>query len=175
MPFNFITRMLKQVMLYLCLFLPAACNAADSSLYSINLLSFVYHAYAPHRQFNQYFNNELVLFEKRLDYTSPYNVVAGTIINSEDNRCVLLGGGRHYWREGQWSVEGLYMYAGEFFIKPFSHCGDAGVYNKFKQITGFGFAPYIYHGVKYDFNRYVSAKAGVILPGIIVINTQLSF
>lgn len=67
------------------------------------------------------------------------------------------------------------MYAGEFFFKEFAHCGDSGTYHRIKELTGIGFAPYIYYGSKYSFNQYISAKAGIIIPGIIVFNVQLNF
>lgn len=124
-------------------FTPTFADQRD--LYSVHTASFVYHAYAPTKDYTQYFKNELIAVEKRLSAESEYSLYAGTMINSEDNRCVLLGMGKQWGEYKKLVIEGLYVYAGEFFFEPFSHCGDRGIYHEFKRITGVGFAPYIYH------------------------------
>jgi hypothetical protein len=134
--------------------------ANDLDLYSLDTASFAYHIYAPKEGDNQYFKNQLF---------------AGTFINSESNRCILLGMGKNWVRRNQWSFEGLYAYAGDFVFTPFEHCGDDGFYQDMKRATGIGFAPYIYHGVKYDVNSYVSVRSGILLPGIVVMSLQLRF
>jgi len=151
----------------------AAANELD--LYSLHTASFVWHAYAPTKDYTQYFKNELVALEKQIDEKSDYSLYGGTLINSEGNRCALLGMEKRWGEYHNLVIEGIYVYAGEFFIKPFSQCGDAGAYREMKKLSGIGFAPYIYHGVKYEINRYVSFRSGFILPGIVVLSLQLGF
>ncbi|PLR35421.1 hypothetical protein CYR55_13470 [Chimaeribacter californicus] len=149
--------------------------ADDLDLYSIHTASFVYHAFAPKDRYEQYFKNELIAVERRMNSTSDYSLYAGTMINSEGDRCVLLGVDKKWAQYNKWDVEGIYLYAGEFFFKSFSHCGDSGAYHDIKKATGVGFAPYIYHGVKYNVNRYVGLRAGFILPVITVLSVQINF
>jgi hypothetical protein len=144
--------------------------------YSLNTGSFVYHAYAPDKEFTQYFNNYLFAIERKVTNRVIDNVVAGTLINSYGDRCVLLGAQKnwHFFNEHM-SFEGLYAYAGEFFLDTFSDCGDSGPYHAIERATGIGFAPYIYHGIEYDINKHASLEGGVILPGIIVFTMQWHF
>ncbi|WP_413722275.1 hypothetical protein [Sodalis sp. RH23] len=149
--------------------------ANDLDLYSLDTASFAYHIYAPKEGDNQYFKNQLVAIERKVHKNSDYSFFAGTFINSESNRCVLLGMGKNWVRRNQWSFEGLYAYAGEFVFTPFERCGDDGFYQDIKRATGIGFAPYIYHGVKYDVNSHVSVRSGILLPGIVIMSLQLRF
>ncbi|WP_413724620.1 hypothetical protein [Sodalis sp. RH16] len=149
--------------------------ANDLDLYSLDTASFAYHVYAPKEGDNQYFKNQLFAIEKKVHNNSDYFFLAGTFVNSESNRCVLLGMGKNWVRHNNWSFEGLYAYAGEFVFKPFEHCGDDGFYHDVKRATGIGFAPYIYHGVKYDLNSYISVRSGLLLPGIVIMSLQFRF
>jgi hypothetical protein len=149
--------------------------ADNRDLYSLNTASFVYHVYAPKEGNNEYFNNELFSIERRMDESSDYTLFAGTLINSESNRCILLGVGKNWANYNDWSIEGMYAYAGEFIFEPFSHCGEGGFYQDLKNATGVGFAPYIYHGVKYNLTPHVSLRSGILLPGIVVLSLQLRF
>lgn len=153
----------------------SAPQADDLDLYSIHTASFVYHAFAPADRYEQFFKNKLIAVERRMDSDSDYSLYAGTMINSEGDRCVLLGVDKKWAARNQWTFEGIYLYAGEFFAKTFSHCGDSGAYHDIQKVTGLGFAPYIYHGVKYDVNRYIGLRAGVILPVITVLSVQIRF
>jgi hypothetical protein len=36
-------------------------------------------------------------------------------------------------------------------LDAFEHCGDHGSYKDFKDATGIGFSPYIYHAIQYNF------------------------
>ncbi|WP_237680789.1 hypothetical protein [[Erwinia] mediterraneensis] len=150
-------------------------SADELDLYSLHTASFVYHPYGSDKKFTQYFKNEFIAIERRMDQDSDYSLSLGTLKNSEGNRCMLFALGKKWGEYKKWSFEGLYAYTGEFFFDTFSHCGDSGAYHDLKKATGIGFAPYIYHGVKYDVNDYIGLRSGFILPGIIVLSVQLRF
>ena len=54
----------------------------------------------------------------------------------------------------------VYGYTGEFFFDAFEHCGDHGSYKDFKDATGIGFSPYIYHAIQYNFTDYFAVESG---------------
>ncbi len=144
--------------------------------FSLNTGSFIYHVYAPGQQFTQYLQNRFVALEKRL-HKGPFdNLVVGTLINSHGNRCILLGVQKNWRRlSRRMTFEGGYAYVGEFFVSTFENCGAEGFYNTIERATGIGFAPYIYHGIQLDLNKYASLEAGAILPGIAVLTLQWHF
>ncbi|MGD8105871.1 hypothetical protein ACQE32_04220 [Pantoea sp. FN0302] len=151
------------------------CLADELDLYSLHTASFAYHLYSPTKDYNQYFKNNLIAVERRVNENSDYSLYAGTMINSEGNRCALLGFEKDWGTYNNLTIEGIYLYAGEFWFKSFSNCGDKGMYQDIKKMTGVGFAPYIYHGVKYEMNPHVNFRSGVLLPGILVLSLQLKF
>lgn len=157
----------------LCLSAPATAEAL--SRYSIHTGSFVFHLYDPTGHYTQYFQNDLFAVERRFGAGSDYGLYAGTLINSRGNRCAMLGMEKVWQRRGNWALEGIYVYTGEFFFDAFSHCGDAGVYRDHKKVTGIGYAPYIYHGVNYHLTPYLGLRAGIILPAIAALSVQLTF
>lgn len=151
-------------------------HANEINLYSINTGSFIFHAYDPDKNKNQYFNNQYFSVERKLSKDSKYSFMLGTLLNSESNRCALIGLRRNWWsNDSAWAFKGVYTYTGELFFDSFSHCGDGGTYHKLKEKTGIGFAPYIYHAVQYNFTDYFGVEGGVILPGILVVSIQWSF
>lgn len=96
--------------------------------------------------------------------------------NSFDDRCIALGVRRDWASLGNgWVFKGIYGYVGEFFFDAFEHCGDHGSYKDFKDATGIGFSPYIYHGLQYNFTDYFGIESGIILPAVFVISVQWSF
>lgn len=144
--------------------------------YSLNTGSFIFHAYAPNQKFNQYFHNQFVAIEKSVSHSIIDNYVVGTFLNSYDDRCILLGVQKNWINfHNKLSFEGLYAYAGEFFIDAFSECGASGLYNDMLRATGIGFVPYIYHGIEYDLDPHISLEAGALLPGILVLSVQWHF
>lgn len=74
-----------------------------------------------------------------------------------------------------WTFKGVYGYTGEFFFDAFEHCGDHGSYKDFKDATGIGFSPYIYHAIQYNFTDYFAVESGIIIPSVFVISIQWSF
>ena len=143
--------------------------------FSLNTGSFVYHAYNLDKtKQTQFFDNKY--FSASIKVSDSNALVVGTFLNSYGNRCVLLGLEKNWHNfNNKLSFEGLYAYAGDFFFEPLDHCGDKGIYKKFKNITGVGFAPYLYHGIEYDINKIISLDLGIILPGILVASLGWKF
>lgn len=150
--------------------------SSEINLYSINTGSFVYHLAGNHGQYNEKFNNQFFSGERKFSPDSKYSVLAGTMKNSFDDRCMALGLRRDWMnRQTDWVFKGVYGYTGEFFIKAFSHCGDSGTYETAKKLTSVGFSPYIYHAVQYNITPSFSVESGIILPSIYVVSMQWSF
>ncbi|CND84553.1 Uncharacterised protein [Yersinia nurmii] len=149
--------------------------ASNDKLYSVNPGAFIFHAYEPKTDYTQYFDNQYIAVERKLNAQSDYSLSVGTLVNSFSNRCMLLGVRKDWWEKGHWTFKGGYAYAGEFFFSQFSHCGDEGIYRNIKDAVGIGFAPYIYHALQYDFNDHFGLEGGVILPGIVVLSMQFHF
>lgn len=166
---------MKYLVAVLILFYSMFAVSGEKTLYAINPTAFVYHAYNPAKNYTQYFQNQYVAFERRLSPDSDYSLAIGSLKNSFADRCLLLGVRKDWITEGRWIFKGGYAYAGEFFLNTFSHCGDEGVYKNIKDVTGIGFAPYIYHALQYNINKSASVEGGVILPGIVIFSVQLHF
>jgi hypothetical protein len=174
-----VVEVLKKVWGLSCfpLLLLSAANQADEiNLYSINTGSFVYHLTHNRGQYNEKFDNHFYSVERKFSEDSKYSLLAGTMKNSFDDRCIALGL-RRDWVSGNtgWVFKGVYGYTGEFFFDAFKHCGDEGSYNDFKKVTGIGFSPYIYHAVQYNFTDYFGVESGIIIPAVFVVSVQWSF
>ena len=155
--------------------MPSA-QAGELNLYSMNTGSYVYHMTGNHGQYNEHFNNNFFSVERKFSLDSKYSVLVGTMKNSFDDRCIALGVRRDWVSLGNgWVFKGIYGYVGEFFFSAFEHCGDHGSYKDFKDATGIGFSPYIYHGFQYNFTNYFGVESGIILPAVFVVSIQWSF
>ena len=155
--------------------MPSA-QAGEFNLYSMNTGSYVYHMTGNHGQYNEHFNNNFFSVERKFSQDSKYSVLVGTMKNSFDDRCIALGVRRDWVSLGNgWVFKGIYGYVGEFFFSAFEHCGDHGSYKDFKDATGIGFSPYIYHGFQYNFTDYFGVESGIILPTVFVVGIQWSF
>lgn len=150
-------------------------RASEINLYSFNTGSFVYHLIGNHGLYTEKFNNQYFSAERRFSEDSPYSLLAGTLKNSYGDRCIALGVRRDWIAQSAWTFKGVYGYTGEFFVEAFRHCGDDGIYKSFKNATGVGFAPYIYHAVQYNFTDYFGVESGIIFPAVLVISVQWSF
>ncbi|TEW52260.1 hypothetical protein E2R67_03875 [Psychromonas sp. RZ5] len=156
--------------------IPTESENNTLDLFSINTGSFLYHAFPKNDDSNQYFDNRLFFIERKFSVDSDYSLVAGTFLNSQKNRCVLLGMRNDLYRfDDNLVIKGVYAYAGEFFISAFERCGDDGFYETMREHTGVAFAPYIYHAAQYNFTDYWGVEAGLMLPGIVVMSMQWSF
>ncbi len=153
-----------------------ALQADEINLYSVNTGSWIYHLSNNHGQYTEGFDNQFASVERRFSEDSPYSLLAGTMKNSFDDRCIALGVRRDWVSLGNgWVFKGIYGYVGEFFFSAFEHCGDHGSYKDFKDATGMGFSPYIYHGFQYSFTNYFGVESGIILPAVFVVSIQWSF
>lgn len=146
------------------------------TLYSMNTGSFLYHALPKDDDSTQHFDNHYFSIERKFSEDSDYSLMAGTFLNSQNNRCILLGMRKDWYHfSDKLVIKGVYSYAGEFFFETFADCGNGGFYKTAKEKTGIGFAPYIYHAAQYNFTDYFGLETGFILPGIIVVSMQWSF
>lgn len=155
--------------------------AADGTLngdrdWSLNAGAFVWHAYAPRKDYVQFLENRPVVIERRVRHPWFDAVLVGDGVNSKGNRCFSLGV-QKTWNvmDRRWSFEGVYAYVGEFLAERYAQCGDEGFYDDVKRRTGLGFTVYIYHGVEYDLNPHLSLEAGVALPAIVIFSLQWHF
>lgn len=154
----------------------AFAQADEINLYSVNTGSWIYHLTNNHGQYTEGFDNQFASVERRFSGNSEYSLLAGTMKNSFDDRCIALGI-RRDWAlfDNGWVFKGIYGYVGEFFFDAFEHCGDHGSYKDFKDATGIGFSPYVYHGFQYNFTNYFGFETGIILPSVLVVSIQWSF
>lgn len=161
----------------LCLLTVASeCVATEKNLYSINTGSFVYHLTNNNGQYTENFDNKFLSVERRFPNDKRYSFLAGTMKNSFNDRCIALGLRRDWIsNDPSWAFKGVYGYVGEFFLDTFSQCGNDGSYKKFKDVTGIGFSPYIYHAIQYNLTSYFGIESGIIFPSIFVIGAQWSF
>lgn len=154
----------------------ASAIANPLELFSMNTGSFLYHALPKNDDSNQYFDNRYFSIERKFHAESDYSWLVGTFMNSQNHRCALLGMRSDWYRFNEKTVfKGVYAYAGEFFVEPFSDCGNEGFYNEMKDATGVGFAPYLYHAIQYNFTDYFGVEGGLLVPGIVVMSMQWSF
>lgn len=170
-------RKMKCAMATAALFASATLVQADEiNLYSVNTGSWIYHLSNNHGQYTEGFDNQFVSVERKFSEDSKYSLLAGTMKNSFDDRCIALGVRRDWVSFGNgWVFKGIYGYVGEFFFDAFEHCGDHGSYKDFKDATGIGFSPYIYHGFQYNFTDYFGIETGIIIPTVFVVSIQWSF
>ena len=144
--------------------LATLAQAKEINLYSMNTGSYVYHLTNNHGQYTENFENHFFSVERKFSEDSKYSLLIGTMNNSFADRCLALGVRRDWYHNGS-----------EFFFDAFEHCGDHGSYKDFKDATGIGFSPYIYHAIQYNFTDYFALESGIIIPSVFVISIQWSF
>lgn len=145
--------------------------------YSLITASFVYHFYPRGDDHTEYFDNQFIALSWKNDSIPEIDrFVVGTLRNSSDNRCILIGGIKN-WKQlsNKIMFKGMYAYVGEFFANTFSHCGDNGIYNEFRDFTGIGFAPYLYHSLEYKLTEQVALNGGLIFPGVLSFALEFSW
>lgn len=143
-------------------------------LITLNTGSFIYHVIPTSKcsNYTQFFDNEYLSIGVKISKKSYFSF--GTSLNSFGDRMAVIGFRTNlYTFNEKIHFEGFYAYAGEFFFKVFSHAGDQGAYHEFKEKTGIGFAPYIYHGIDINLNSFLTIEAGIILPVIPVVTLQI--
>lgn len=166
----------RALFIIMCVLLTSSIMANPLDLVSVNTGSFLYHAIPANADSTQYFDNRYFSIERKLDADSDYSFMIGTFLNSQNERCALLGARKDWYRFSDKLVfKGVYAYAGEFFIEAFEDCGQGGFYEDMKNSTGVGFSPYIYHAAQYNFTDYLGVEGGLMLPGILVMSLQWTF
>lgn len=167
---------LSKVLYFFILIAVAGAHGREINLYSANTGSFVYHLTGNYGQYNEFFDNKFISVERKFSEDSKYSALLGTMNNSFGDRCLALGV-RKDWITGDsgWTFKGIYGYTGEFFFGAFSHCGDHGSYNDFRDATGIGFSPYIYHAFQYNFTSFFAIESGIIIPSVFVVSVHWSF
>lgn len=94
-----------------------ALQADEINLYSVNTGSWIYHLSNNHGQYTEGFDNQFASVERKFSEDSPYSLLAGTMKNSFDDRCIALGVRRDWVSLGNgWVFKGIYGYVGEFFL-----------------------------------------------------------
>jgi hypothetical protein len=108
-----------------------ALQADEINLYSVNTGSWIYHLSNNHGQYTEGFDNQFASVERRFSEDSPYSLLAGTMKNSFDDRCIALG----FAATGsRWATAGCWEFMATLasFFSAFEHCGDHGSYKDFK-------------------------------------------
>lgn len=135
--------------------------------FSLKIGSYIRHLQNhDHIEYNESFNNQLISGGLALSESNEF--IMGTFLNSYKDRCILIGLDRK-WHDfnSKLSFHGIYAYAGEFFLNQFDNCQNNGIYNTFEERTGIGFAPYLYHGIRYDITKIASLEFGFIFPKVL--------
>lgn len=124
--------------------------------------------------YNEDFENKFLAFGYGVYDKSE--ILVGSLKNSFDNRCIFLGFGTDWYGiNDKLTFEGIYAYVGEFFIDQFDNCGDEGFYKNSNERFNVGFAPYIYHGLRYKLTSYLSIEGGLVLPDLGVASIVWNF
>lgn len=71
--------------------IPFRTSAESLSLYSMNTGSFLYHLVPYDPDSHQYFGNQYFSIERKFSEESDYSLMVGTFLNSQANRCMLIG------------------------------------------------------------------------------------
>lgn len=119
-----------------------ALQADEINLYSVNTGSWIYHLSNNHGQYTEGFDNQFASVERKFSEDSPYSLLAGTMKNSFDDRCIALGVRRDWVSLGNgWVFKGIYGYVGEFFSRPSSTAAIMVLIRILKTPQVLGFLP----------------------------------
>lgn len=154
----------------------ASSSSEDYNKFAIKVGSFVYHIEGDKdsSKYTEEFDNKLLAASYK--FSQDKEIVIGSLLNSYSDRCAIIGMGKNWHQiNSKLSFEGLYAYAGEFFFDNTQDCGNKGIYQTIKQKTGLGFAPYIYHGIKYKLLPNFALELGLIAPTVLVATTRFEF
>ncbi len=70
----------------------------ELSLYSVNTGSFLYHLVPYDPDSHQYFGNQYFSVERKFSADSDYSFMLSTFLNSQANRCMLIGVRKDWYR-----------------------------------------------------------------------------
>lgn len=146
----------------------------DISLYGV---SWTKHLIYSEPAKTERFENQLWMVGISIDEEKKTKFLLGTLKNSYNKNCALVGLSKDWVEINQhFNFVGMYGYVGEL-PGGFTHCGDDGIYRSFEKTLGVGFAPYIWHGIRYSPKsaNYFAANVGIIFPGIIAAVLEFKF
>lgn len=144
--------------------------------FSIHTLSWTKHYINGNPNQTEGFNNHLFMAGITIDKEKRTKIVLGTLNNSQNNRCIILGISRDWIKINDYlDFVGMYAYNGEIPGVACEGCGNDGIYRTFKNHTGVGFAPYIYHGIRFNATKNLSINSGIILPGLFASTIEFRF
>ena len=143
---------------------------------SIQTLSYVKHLGSNDPSLTEGFGNKLFVAGIGIDKEKKTKILAGFINNSFNDKCALLGVSRNWVKlSNRFDFVGMYAYVGEIPGIGCENCGNEGIYHTFRNGTGLGFAPYIWHGLSYKITDNFKINSGIIFPTIATINLELAF
>jgi hypothetical protein len=140
------------------------------SIYTGSFVKHIVYIDRPPEGYNEYFNNRSFAFGMTIDEKKRTSIVVGALYNSYKGRCGTIGISRD-WKKinDKMDFVGLYAYVGELPGLGFSrNCGNDGSYGTMERITGIGFVPYLYHGVRYNITPYLGVNMGLVFPHVFV-------
>ena len=167
MIYHIITHVALLVLCHANAFSQDADMQKKEARFSLKIGSYIHHIQSNnHVEYNEAFNNKLISGGVKISQSNE--LIIGTFLNSYKDRCALIGLDRN-WHDinPKLSFHGIYAYAGEFFLNQFDHCQNNGIYKSFKDRTNIGFAPYIYHGLRYNITKIAGLEFGFIFPKIL--------
>ena len=177
----------KQFFLLLCLFsfqvfatevfaTEVSATKDTTRNYTMNIGSYVYHIpeFFETKEYTQEFDNGLFALGFRIGPKEYFKI--GTLLNSFESRCFLVGVKRS-WRnfDNKFIFQGFYGYVGEFFFDVFKDCANLGLYRTFEEHTSLQGVPYIFHGFEYSFLPHMSVEFGLLLPGLFLATFEIRF
>ena len=96
--------------------------------------------------------------------------------NSFDDRCLTLGVRRDWLKNDTgWLLKACMPIPGNFSLTLSATAATQAPTVPLKKSPAFGFSPYIYHGLQYNFTDYFGVEGGIIIPAIFVMSIQWSF
>ena len=140
------------------------------SLYTGSFVKHIVNIDRPPEGYNEYFGNKSFAFGMTIDEKKRTSIMVGALYNSYKGRCGIVGIARD-WKKINEKMDfvGIYAYVGELPGMAFSrNCGNDGSYGTMERLTGIGFVPYLYHGVRYNITPYLGINAGLVFPHVLV-------
>ncbi len=142
--------------------------------FSVYFLSWTKHINSDNK--TEGFKNYAFMAGVSIDDARKMKLIFGSLKNSFDNRCTMIGISRDWVKlSNNFDFVGIYAYVGEIPFTRCEHCGDDGTYKSIKKHFNVGFAPYIWHGIRYRATNHLSINAGILFPNIVSASLELRF
>lgn len=145
----------------------------DVSLY---FGSFMRHSLKKSYHGTENFKNYAVMLGVSIDDEKKTKVIAGTLLNSFNDRCAVLGIARDWIKlRDNLHFVGMYAYVGYAPFGGCQNCANKGAYEDIKKQFHIAAAPYIWHGLRYDVTNHFSVNAGILVPGFVSATMEWKF